>query len=286
MQLRLFLLLVLLTALARGEVGHESSLQAFVTAAHKRAFDAYSLLAYGTVRLTKSAIRGTAAVVGTATLEEFDIARDVAQCNPNAPSLSVTGSLTARMGQVHNGYVLGGSGTMVSHSVRRACNPRVSKFTQVKQLDELEISLIRDSRETCSLPKTANTEKFNASTTLFKPADGSYSCYSVFSVDADDLITAKEWRYEGNSTRNLIIKVTGRSASFKDFKMTGFNAARTLLVFCNNYGSLQLMNARLHSAVLSPTTAITSMGSIVNGSVVSGSMRGEIVVLHNTYEPC
>lgn len=286
MQLGLFLLLGLLIALARGEVGHESSVQAYVTAAHKRAFDDYSLLAYGAVRLTKSAIRGAAAFVGTATLEEFDIGRDISQCNPNSPALSVTGALTARMGQVHNGYVRGGRGTTVSHSVRRACTPKVTKFTDTSALSDLEISLIRDSTETCSLPKTADVEKLNASTTVFKPSQGSYSCYSVFTVDVDDLITAKEWRYEGNSTRNLVIKVTGRGAKFQDFKMTGFNAARTLVVFCRNYGSLQLINSRFHASILSPTTAVTAMGSIVNGSMVSGSIRGEIVILHNTYESC
>ena len=287
MQLGLFLLIGLLAAAAvHGEVGHESSVQAYVTAAHKRAFDAYSLLAYGTTRLTKSAIRGSVGVVGAATFEEFDIGRDIAQCNPSAPALSVTGVLTARMGQVHNGYVLGGSGSTISHSVRRACSPMVKKFTDVNSLNDLEISLIRDSGETCSLPKTADTEKLNASTTIFKPAQGSYSCYSVFEIDVDDLTTAKEWQYQGNSTRNLIIKVGGRGATLQDFKMTGFNAARTLIVFCSHYGTLQLMNARLHSSILSPTTAITAMGSIVNGSIVSGSIRGEIAILQNTYEPC
>lgn len=282
-------ILSLLPALALADVGHESSLQAFVTSAHKRAFDAYSLLSYGAVRLTKSAIRGAVAVVGRCNLEEFDIGRDILQCNPNAPSLSVTGTLTSRMGQIHNGFIRAGRSSSVSHSVTRACSSAVEKFTNPEELSEVEISLIRDATETCLLPANANTNTSNPAETVFRPSEGTYSCYSVFNVHKDtfsDANTINNWVYVGNSSRNVIINIVGKSAVIRDFKMSGFNAQKTLIVMCPGYGNVQLFNARIHASILAPTTSFTSMASIVNGSVVSGSVTGEIVVLKNPYLPC
>jgi len=261
----------------------------FVTSAHKRAFDAYSLLSYGAVRLTKSALRGAVAVVGRCSLEEFDIGRDIPQCNPKSPTLSVTGALSSRMGQIHNGYIRAGRSSSISHSVTRACTSNVQKFTNPEELTDVEISLIRDATETCLLPVNANANTSNPAQTVFRPSEGTYSCYSVFNVHADtfsDSKTLNNWVYIGNSSRNIIINIIGKSTVIRDFKMSGFNAQKTLIVMCPGYGSVQLFNSRIHASILAPSTSFTSMGSIVNGSVVSGSMRGEIVVLKNTYLPC
>lgn len=280
------LIICLFVTLSRCEVGHETSLQSYVSTAHKRAFDSWSLLSYGSVRLAKSAIRGRVAVQGGAQLEEFDIGRDLTQCEPSEVVLSTTGQLQASMGAVHNGHIRGGRGSRVSHSVSRACSTSVERATNAGELAELERALLRDTRETCELASTATMDKQNATHAVFRPATGTYSCYSVFQVSSDDLVGAKEWRYEGSPERNLIITIKGRRATVRDFAMRGFNAARTLIVFCGMYGNYQLLNTRIHSSILGPTTSFTAMESIVNGSVVTGSLRGKVVILRNEYTPC
>lgn len=269
------------------EVGHEKSVQSFTETIHKRTFDSLGLLVFGALSLVKSAVRGRVAVKGAAKMEAFDIGRDIQGCNVNNAVLTVAGKLTARMGQVHNGHIMCGRGSAINHSVRRSCSPKVEPYVEdhVLPLGELESSLIRESGDYCQKPPNA-VMVMNGTVASFRSRDGAYSCYTVFSAAADDLRLVKEWKYEGDASRNVIINIRGRRATFQDFKMSGFNAARTIINICSTYARFHLYNSRFHAAVLAPTTQFSVMDTVVNGSMVVASMRGEIVVLRNLYTPC
>ncbi len=288
-RIALCLLPVLLIAPAAAEGGHDKSLHSYVTAAHKTAFDGFSLLVYGTLNLARSAVHGAVGVTRSASLEEFDFAREL-DCNASRPALTVIGTLVARMGTINNGHVLAGRGSRISHSVRRGCSQLVGRYDSYKRgafpYEETGISLIKDSGHNCAFPVSGSVEISN-STMVFKPSKATYSCYSVFDVHADDLRLVRDWHFAGTDpSRNLIINISGRRAVMKDFKMVGFNAERTMINFCSTYGRFQFFNARIHGSILAPTTYFTMMDTIVNGSMITSSLRGQIVVMRRPYYPC
>lgn len=286
--------LVFLTALltlhcALAQDGHNISTDIYIKKMHHQVFDQFSLLVYGTLSLARSAVQGAVAVTGTAKLEEFDIGR-VLPCNVSLPTLSVLGRLSARLGAINSGPVLAAPGSTINHSVLRGCSTLVREYIAHRRgavpFKELGDSLVRDLGDNCVMEKSGDVKTVN-STMFFEPRPAKYSCYSVFDVMADDLRLIRDWNFAGNdSNRNVVINVIGKRAIVKDFKMVKFNAQRTLINFCSTYGSFQFFNSRIHGSVLAPSTYFTMMDVIVNGSMVTSSLTGQLVVTKQIYKPC
>lgn len=283
----LLLVVASTTTLVAADVGHEKSVNAYVESNTKRAFDLHSLLVFGSLNLMNGAVRGRVAVKGTASMENFDVARDLASCSPEEPALTVSGALSARLGFVHNGHIMCGRGSSVHTSVRRACSPKVARYSEDPEVSmyDMEVALIRDLGRNCALKASAEVN-LTETVMSFVADNSSYSCYSTFTVQADDLSQLREWRYQGDANRNVVINIIGKRASLTHFKMVGFNAARTLLNFCSTYGRFDILNARLHASVLAPSSRFSFSDSIVNGSMVVSSLRGQVAVLKNVYNPC
>lgn len=265
---------------------YEQSMHAFVPTLHKKLFDQANLMVFGDLRLARSAVRGNVAVTGSAEIEDFDFG-SAKNCDDKSPSLTVVGSLTARMGNINNGYVIAGRGSTINHSVKMSCTKRVddSGKAEVPPYDDLSISLNRETADLCVASASGTTEVVNG-TMLFTPGESS-SCYSTFSLETDDLRLISGWRYAGKDYyRNLIISVVGRYATFRNFRMTDFNPRRTLIIFCSSYGKFEFFDSRFQASILAPATHLTVMDTVVNGSMICSSLRGTIAVLRNPYNTC
>lgn len=268
---------------------HEESIHSFVTAAHKRMFDQTNLMVFGNLRLAKSAVKGTVAVTGSASLEDFEFAGDK-NCDVKTRALTVVGGLNARMGSINNGYTVAGRRSDISRTVRMPCSQKVVPYNPQKlsiiPYEDLQFSLIKESGDMC-VSATSGEVQMENETMKFVPANNSYSCYTVFEVNPDDLRLIKRWEYTGEDPeRNVIISVKGKRASMRDFAMIGFNAKRTLLLFCSSYGIFEFFNSRIHASVFAPLTTFTVMDTIVNGSMITGPLRGTLAVLKTPYLTC
>jgi choice-of-anchor A domain-containing protein len=270
---------------------HKESINAFIPAAHKTIFDAHNLFVLGDLNIAKTAVKGTVAVQGNAMLEEFDINAN-AECDKYSRALTVGGRLSARMGAVHNGFTVAGSGSKIKHNVRLSCSSRVAKYDptalKIISFDEHRESLIKETGDVCVSPVSSKAllDK-DASLIRFVPGNDTYSCYAVFEIASNDLTGIKKLEYTGsNPNQNVLINIKGKYSSIRDLSMMNFNAQRTLLTFCSIYGEIEVFNSRLQGSILAPTTSFTVMDSVFNGSLVAGDVRGKMAILNERYVTC
>lgn len=274
----------------RALAAEKESLNAYIPAAHKTLYEEYNLLVLGDLSVAKTAVRGAVAVSGRTQIEDFDFAADKKPCNKESRALTVGGVLAARMGSINNGYTVAGKGSKIHHSVRMACTNRVERYSAGKgahiDFSEVRTSLIKESGDLCVTPESGTVETVNE-TMIFTPIEGSFSCYSVFKVQADAMAQVNKWKYGGGDFyRNIVINVVGKLAAFREFRMVGFNPRRTLISFCATYGKFDLINARIHANVLAPTASFTATETVINGSVIVGDLRGTLAILNVPYVTC
>lgn len=287
----LLLALLLLALLSPTLSQHEQSLDAFVPASHKTVFSTYSLLSLGDLNLAKSSIAGRVAVGGNADLREFEV-NPTSRCDKYTPALVVEGRLTAALGSIGGGYTIAASNSKIAHSVKRACSSRTEAYDPEKQnirsFEEHREGLIRESGQICFNPVSGDVGVDAAGDVMtLTPRKAGFSCYSVFKTSVDALAKVKRLELGGNLTEtNVLINVSGKSAALRDFAMVGFNPLRTLVTFCGIQGHVEMYNTRLHASVFAPTTEFTLMGSVLNGSIIAGHIRGQMAVLHQPYNTC
>ncbi|PXF49806.1 hypothetical protein BWQ96_00458 [Gracilariopsis chorda] len=265
------------------------SINAYIAAAHERIFKQFNVLVLGDLSVAKAAFRGAIAVQGKAELADFDVGSDLG-CDKDFRAVTVGKTLNARMGSVNGGYTVVGRGSKVHHSVSMKCSNRVEQYDSVHNGDvefsEVRRSVLREAAEMCVSTPTGTVESANE-TLRFVPGEKGFSCYTFFKVSTDDLRLVQRWEYAGDDYyRNIVIVVSGLRSEFRDLRMHGFNPRRTLIVFCAVYGSFELYNAKVQASVLAPTASITTMDSIVNGSLIIGALRGSLATLNVPYVTC
>jgi choice-of-anchor A domain-containing protein len=284
------LLLVLLTA-SGARAQHEQSMDAFVPAAHKTVFEMYNLLALGNLNLAKSSVEGRVGVSGQAELVEFEFNK-AHKCDKYTPAVVVQGALHASMGSINNGYTIVGRSSRISHNVRMSCSSRVETYNaeaqKIQSFEEHRQSLIRESGDVCANPTSGEVRVDEEKKVMqLVPGNSTYSCYAVFKTSTEALASVNRLEYAGTDLdRNVLINVSGKFATLRDFAMVGFNPQRTLMTFCGIQGHVELYNNRLHCSLFAPTTEFTVMGTVVNGSMITGDLRGKIVLLNQPYMTC
>lgn len=278
----------ILVSVAAGN-GETESINAYIAATHERMLKQFNVMVFGDLSVAKAAFRGAIAVQGRAEVADFDIGGDLG-CDKDVRAITVGKALIARMGSVNGGYTIVGRGSKVHHSVRMKCSNRVEQYDAVHNGDvefaEVRRSVLRETAELCVSAATGTVE--NANDTLrFVPGEGGFSCYTVFKLNTEQLRLVRRWQYAGDDYyRNVVIVVSGLRSELRDLRMTGFNPRRTLIVLCAVYGSLELYNARVQASVLAPTASLTTMDSIVNGSLIVGALRGSLATLNLPYVTC
>jgi choice-of-anchor A domain-containing protein len=268
---------------------HEQSLDAFVPAAHKTVFQEHNLMVIGDLNIAKSSVQGSVAVGGKADVEEFEF-NGGGDCDPYARAVTVGGQLKAAMGRISNGFVASGRGTKIKHNVQMPCSSRIEPYDPVKlkirTFDEHRTSLIKETGDVCHNPVSGVVD-VEKETMRFVPGNETYSCYAVFKVNVATLASIKRFEYMGtDNEQNVIILVAGRNAVLRDLAMINFTAKRTLIVMCSIYGVIEMYNGRLQGSVLAPITDLTVMSTLINGSMIAGSLRGKIALLNQPYETC
>jgi choice-of-anchor A domain-containing protein len=268
---------------------HEQSLDAYVPSTHKTVFQSYNLMVLGNLNIAKSSVQGRVAVGGDAAVTEFDFNGD-GDCDPYTRAVIVSGKLFAAMGRISNGFVAVGRGTKIQHNVDMPCSSHVERYDPVKlkmrTFDEFRTGLIRETSGVCHNPVSGAVE-VDKETMRFVPGNTTYSCYAVFKVKVANLVTIKRFEFLGtNKNQNVIILIVGRNAVLRDLAMVNFAARRTLLAICSMYGGVEVFNGRLQGSILAPITDLTVMGTVVNGSVVTGSLRGNVALRNQPYEAC
>lgn len=284
-------LLVLLYVATSAHAQHEQSMDAFVPAVHKTVFETYNLMVLGDLNLAKSAVEGRVAVSGKADVTEFEFNK-ATRCDKYTPAVVVMGALHASMGAIHNGYTIVGRSSKVSHNVQMSCSSKIENYNpraqKLRTFEEHRESLIRESADVCTNPTSGEIEVDEVNKVMrLKPGNTTYSCYAVFKTSVHELAKVTRLEYNGTEAdRNVIINVSGTSAVWRDFAMVGFNPERTLVTFCGVQGHVELFNTRLHCSVFAPTTEFTVMGSVVNGSMITGDLRGKLALLYRPYRTC
>lgn len=280
-------LLALLLLILLPQARCETSLHAFIAAAHKTAFDSFNVLVLGDLSVAKAAFRGPLAVQGRADLSDFDISLS-RSCNRDNRAVTVGGSLSARMGTIHGGYTVLGKGSSVHHSVKMECTSRVERYDPLRNGDmefgPMRERLIRENAEMC-VSKSLPVEPVNETMT-FRQEGETFSCYDYFRVKTADLRLVQKWVYEGDYDRNVVIMVSGLRHEFREFRMLGFNPKKTLVVFCAIYGNFGLYNTRFSGSLMGPTSSFVTMDTIVNGSLIVGALRGSMASLDVPYHTC
>lgn len=266
------------------------SLNAYIAANHKRIFDMFNVAIFGDLSVAKVAFRGAVGVQGRASLADFDVGSEL-QCNADTRSLVVGQALSARMGAIHGGYIVAGRGSSVHHTVQLSCSARVERYDIARNGDidfnALRSSLMRETSDYCVKDTTGDQVRVENETMVFVVKERGFSCYATFLVPSADLRLITTWRYESNDTsRNIVIGISGSRAEFRNFQMIGFNPERTLIVFCSIFGSFGLYNSKFHGSILAPSSTFTTMETIINGSVILGGLRGSIATLNMPYETC
>lgn len=265
------------------------SVDAYITASHKRLFTDYNAVVFGDVSLARAAVKGPLAVMGKAVLADFEVA-GTGNCDKDARSLVVGGALNARSGAVNSGYTVVGRRSHIDHSVRMTCTSRVEQYDPRRngdiEFDTMRVSVLQETGSMCLKKANGEVESVNG-TLKFMPGEPGHSCYTYFQVKADDLRLINKWEYAGDDFfRNIIIVISGQRVDFRDFIMEGFNSKRTLIVFCAVYGSFGLYDAKMHGSVLAPTASFTLSNAIINGSIIAGNLRGSLATLKTAYVTC
>jgi choice-of-anchor A domain-containing protein len=285
------LLSLLLSSLTGACAQHEQSLDAFVPAAHKTVFELYNLLVLGDLNLAKSSVEGPVAVSGNADVTEFEF-NQASRCNKYKPAVVVKGAFHASMGAINNGYMIVGRSSKVKHNVRTSCSSRVESYNPVTQklrsFEEHREGLIRESGDVCHNPTSGDVTVDEANKVMqLTPGNNTFSCYAVFKTSVTDLAKVTRLEYMGSDKdRNVLINIAGKSGTWRDFAMVGFNPDRTLVTFCGIRGHVELFNNRLHGSIFAPTTQFTVMGSVVNGSMITSDFRGKVALLYRPYVTC
>lgn len=283
----LLLLCVLLPLLTQSEPSE--SVGAYIPASHTQLYNEFNAIIFGDVSLARAAVKGPLAVMGKANLADFDIAGN-GDCDKDTRSLVVGGALTARMGAVNSGYTVVGRRSRIDHSVRMTCTSRVEQYDPHRngdlEFDTMRVNVLRETGDMCVTNPTGEVENVNG-TLRFSPGEPGFSCYTYFKVKTDDLRLVNKWEYASDDTfRNIVVVVSGLRVDFRDFVMEGFNAKRTLIVFCAVYGSFGFYNAKLHGSVLAPTASFTTSNTVINGSIIAGNLRGSLATLRTAYITC
>lgn len=265
------------------------SIDAYIPAAHKSLYSSFNALVFGDASLARAAVRGPLAVQSKADLADFDVAAH-GNCDKDTRALVVGGTLTARMGAVNSGYTVVGRRSSIHHTVRLTCTSRVEQYDPARNGDinfvEMRQNVLKETGKMCIEEPTGNVELVN-STMRFSLGEKGFSCYTYFKITTEDLRLVNRWEYAGDDFfRNIIIVVSGVKVDLKDFEMEGFNARRTLIVFCAVYGSFGVYNAKLHGSVLAPTASFTTSNAIFNGSIIVGNLRGSLATLNTPYVTC
>lgn len=272
------------------QVSAGETLNAYISAMHKRVFDDFNVAIFGDLSVTKAAFRGAVGVQESATLADFDVGADFA-CDPDRRSVVAGRSLSARMGSIHGGYIVAGRGSSIHHTVTLSCTNRVERYDVVRNGD-LDFSsvrslLLKEATEYCINTPVADNVRVENETVVFHTGQRNFSCYSSFRVAAADLRLIKIWKLESDDAyQNVVIVVTGTKAEFRDFQMIGFNPRRTLIIFCSIYSTFSTFNARIQGSILGPTSSFTTMETIINGSVILGNLRGSLATLNVPYITC
>lgn len=292
----IFLILAISILLTPSSAQHEHSLDAFVPAAHKTVFASFNLLTLGDANLASSSIAGRVAIGGTGELHDFSINGSpfaAAGCNKYAPALVAEGRVAAAMGSINNGYAITGRSSKIAHSVRMTCSSRVENYNpplqNIRSFEEYREGLIRESGQVCfnRVSGVVGTEGASGEIMTLTPGDVNFSCYSVFKTSVSALAKIQRLEFRGNDTeRNVLLNISGKSAALRDFAMVGFNPLRTLITFCGIQGHVELFNARMHGSIFAPTTQFTVMGSVLNGSLIAGHIRGKVAILDQPYSTC
>lgn len=289
---RFLYLFALFSVVSYAVAQHEQSMDAFVPAAHKSVFETYNLMVLGDLNIAKSSVEGRVAVSGKADVTEFDFNKGAAHCDKYKPALVVQGALHASMGAINNGYTITGSRSKVSHNVQMECSSRVERYNPVAQkirtFEEHRESLIRETGDVCTNQPSGEIILDEESKVMhLTPGNATFSCYAVFKTSISDVSKVTRLEYRGTDVkRNVIINVSGKFGAWRDLAMVGFNPERTLITFCGVQGQLQLFNNRIHGSIFAPSTEITAMGSIVNGSMITANMRGKLAILYKPYRTC
>lgn len=282
-------MLLLFLLLIRHPCEGAESLDAYIPASHKTLYESYNAVVLGDASLARAAVRGPLAVMGKADLADFDVG-GTGTCDKDVRTLVVGGTLTARMGAVHNGYIVVGRRSSIHHTVRRTCTSRTEQYDPHRNGDiefaEMRANVLRETGDMCVTEATGEVHVANE-TLRFVPGDPGFSCYTYFKVRTDDLRLVNKWEFAGeDKSRNVVIVISGLKVDFRDFQMDGFNAKRTLIVFCSVYGSFGFFGAKLHGSVLAPATSFTMMNAIFNGSIIAGTLRGSLATLNTRYLTC
>lgn len=265
------------------------TIDAYIPATHKTLYSSYNALVFGDASLARAAIRGPLAIQSKADLADFDVAAH-GDCDKDNRALVVGGTLTARMGAINSGYTVVGRRSSIHHTVRLTCTNRVEQYDPARNGDidfvEMRNNVLRETGKMCVEDPTGEVEVVN-STMKFTLGETGFSCYTYFKVTTEDLRLVNRWEYAGDDFfRNIVIVVSGVKMDLKDFQMEGFNARRTLVVFCAVYGSFGVYNAKIHGSILAPTASFTTSNAIFNGSIIVGSLRGSLATLNTPYVTC
>lgn len=286
------LIAILLSSLGRlstAQVSAGETLNAYITAVHKRVFDDFNVAIFGDLSVTKAAFRGAIGVQERATLADFDIGGDFA-CDPDRRSVVAGQTLSARLGAINGGYIVAGRGSSIHHTVKLSCSNRVERYDVIRNGD-LDFSsvrslLLKEAAEYCINAPSENVRVENE-TMIFQAGERNFSCYTSFRISTTDLRLIKTWKLESDDEyRNIIIAVSGTKAEFREFQMIGFNPRRTLIVLCSVYSTFSMFNAKVQGSLLGPTSSFTTMETVINGSAILGSLRGSLATLNVPYITC
>lgn len=189
------------------------------------------------------------------------------------------------------GPVCVGRKSRIAHTVHRKCSEKVDRYRERRakvNFEQLRRSLIREGGELCRLPPGGKVKLSEDGETMeFYPGNNTYSCYNVFRVQAKNLRNVRKWVHKGdNYYQNFVISILGKKTHMKDFAMVGFNARRTVISFCSVYGKFDVFNSRIHASIIAPLTTVTSMDTVINGSLAADTVRGRLVMLRQPYVTC
>lgn len=266
------------------------SLNAYIASTHKRVFDEFNVAIFGDLSVAKAAFRGAVAVQGRASLADFDIGGDLT-CSSDSRTIVVGRTLSARVGAIHGGFVVAGRGSSLHHTVRLSCGTRMDRYDVLRNGDldfnTVRTSLLRETADFCVGGSISDNVHVENETMTFRAGERGFSCYTTFRITVADMRLITKWRYESDDFyRNIVISVVGSRAEFRNFQMIGFNPRRTLVVFCSIYGSFDLYNSNFQASMLAPTSTFTAMETVINGSIISGGLRGSLATLNIPYLVC
>lgn len=234
----------------------------------------FNLLVWGNATLLNSDTEGRVAVGGSASFNAYSIGTKVPAVNPLGDMFVVGGNLNAVNGQVFNGSIyVAGSYSGPGYSLNSAGGSVTSSGLGSGGLPfnfAAAQGALTAKSQTYGAAAANGTSQLLWSTLTLTSTDTNLN---IFNIDAAALNSANTLKLDVAAGSQVLINVSGTTATFGNMGLIGFDSDNTLFNFFEA-SSLSMRGIGIKGSILAPLADVSFISGQMDGQLIANSFAG------------